>query len=111
MSKSLFSRTPDSAELDLESFAKAVRSGEATVVDGREQHEFVEGHIPAATNLPLSRFDPRALPKADLVVLVCQAGGRSRNALARAHAARRADVKYFAGGMSQWRMQSGHVTV
>jgi rhodanese-related sulfurtransferase len=111
MFKSFFSRAPDPADLDLETVAKAVRAGDATVVDVREPHEFVAGHIPGAMNLPLSRFDPRRLPMGGLVVLVCQAGGRSRYALARAHAAGRSDVKHFAGGMSQWRLRGENVTV
>jgi rhodanese-related sulfurtransferase len=74
-----------------------------TVVDVREPHEFKAGHIPGSVNHPSSRFDPRYLPKAGLVVLICQSGGRSRGALARACAAGRDDVKHFVGGMSQWR--------
>jgi rhodanese-related sulfurtransferase len=107
---SLFSRTPDPADVGLDTFAQAVKAGEATVVDVREAHEFAAGHIPGSVNLPLSRFDPRHLPMGELVVLICQSGGRSRSAVSRAHAAGRADVKHFAGGMSQWRMLGGAVT-
>jgi len=105
----LFSRTPDPADMGLETFAEAVKAGDATVVDVREAHEFAAGHIPGAVNLPLSRFDPRRLPMGRPVVLICQTGVRSRNAVSRAHAAGRADVKHFAGGMSQWRMVGGDV--
>ncbi len=111
MFKNLYSRAPDPSDLSLETFANAVRGGEATVVDVREPHEFAAGHVPGSVNLPLSRFDPRDLPMGRLVVLICQAGGRSRNALARAHAAGRADVRHYAGGMSQWPMQGGDVAV
>jgi rhodanese-related sulfurtransferase len=111
MFKNLFSRTPDKDDLDLEEFAKAAHAGEVVVVDVREPHEFAAGHIPGAVNLPLSRFDPGDLPQGKPVALICQAGGRSRNALAKARAAGRDDVKHFAGGMSQWRMHGGDVTV
>ena len=111
MFRNFFSRVPDSAEMDLETFANALGKGDAAVVDVREPHEFAAGHIPGSMNLPLSRFDPSDLPKAGLVVLVCQSGGRSRSALQRAQAAGRSDVKHFAGGMSQWRMQGGDVSV
>jgi rhodanese-related sulfurtransferase len=111
MFRSLFSREPDPSDLSLEAFANAVREGAATIVDVREPHEFASGHIPGAVSLPLSRFDPQDLPTGKPVVLICQAGGRSRNALARAHAAGRADVKHYAGGMSQWRMHGGDVAV
>jgi len=110
MFKNLFSRSPDPAELDLATFSKAVQAGEAAVVDVREPHEYA-GHIPGSVNLPLSRFEPRELPNGKPVVLICQAGGRSRKALDQSHAAGRRDVKHYAGGMSQWRRQGGDVAV
>ena len=77
MFKNLFSGAPNSTDVPLEAFALAVRGGEVTVVDVREPHEYAAGHIPGSVNLPLSRFDPRALPDGKPVVLICQAGGRS----------------------------------
>jgi rhodanese-related sulfurtransferase len=62
-------------------------------------------------NLPLSRFDPDELPSGKPLVLICQAGGRSRNALNRARASGREDVRHYAGGMNGWRMRGGDVTV
>jgi len=105
----LFSRTPDPANVDLETFAAAVKAEEVTVVDVREPNEFAAGHIPGAVSHPLSRFDARKLLASKPVVLICQAGGRSRNALNKAHASGREDVKHFPGGMSQWRMHGGSV--
>ena len=107
---SLFSRKPDPASIDLETFAAAVRAGDITVVDVREPNKFAAGHIPGAVSQPLSRFDAQSLPDGKPVVLICQAGGRSRKALGRAHAAGRNDIKHFAGGMSQWRAHSGAVS-
>jgi len=101
----------ESIELDLESFIKAFDTAAITVVDVREPHEFAAGHIPGALNLPMSRFDPGELPTGKPVVLICQSGGRSRNALNRARAAGREDVKHYPGGMSQWRMHGGDVEV
>jgi rhodanese-related sulfurtransferase len=100
-------------DLDLETFAKAVEAGEVTVVDVREPHEFAAGHIPESVNLPLSRFDPHDLPAATdrTVVIICQAGVRSRKALNRAQAAGRSDLKHYAGGMAQWRARGGEVAV
>ena len=112
MFKNLFKAASDSADLDFETFAKAVAAGEVTVVDVREPHEFAAGHIPGAVNLPLSGFDALKLPVATEkpVVIYCQAGGRSRKALNQAQAAGRHDLKHYPGGMSQWRTYGGEVT-
>jgi rhodanese-related sulfurtransferase len=106
-------RLPDVVDLDLETFTHAIEDHAVTVVDVREAHEFAAGHIPEAINLPLSRFDPRDLPSSaeTTVVLVCQAGVRSRKALDRARAAGRADLKHYAGGMAQWRAHGGAVAI
>ncbi len=109
MFSSLFSRALDPASVDLDTLAAAVKSGEAAVVDVRESNEFAAGHIPGAVSHPLSRFDPGKLPADKPVILICQAGGRSRTALDKAHAAGRRDVKHYPGGMSQWRMRGGAV--
>ncbi len=111
MFKNLFSRAPDPVDVPLEDFAKAVRAGEVTVVDVREAHEYASGHIPGSVNLPLSSFDPGKLPKGKPVVLICQAGGRSRKALTQAQDAGRDDVKHYGGGMSQWRSHGGEATI
>ncbi len=111
MFKNLFGGASDPADLDFPTFAKAVAGGEVTVVDVREPHEFAAGHIPDAVNLPLSRFDPNDLPSEQdkPVVILCQAGGRSRKALGAAQAAGRADLKHYPGGMNGWRMHGGDV--
>ncbi len=113
MFKNLFkgSSAGDPVDLDFETFAKGVAAGEITVVDVREPHEFAAGHVPGAVSLPLSRFDPRDLPAGtdNSVVIMCQAGGRSRKALSQAHAAGRNDLKHYPGGMAQWRAQGGHL--
>jgi rhodanese-related sulfurtransferase len=111
MSSSLFSHSPDPDTVDFGDFEQAVLADAVTVVDVREPHEFAAGHIPNALNMPTSRFDPRELPEGKPVVLVCQAGGRSRNALNRARAIGREDVKHFAGGTAGWRSRGGAVEV
>jgi rhodanese-related sulfurtransferase len=99
---------PDTVEFaELE---EAVEADSWTVVDVREPHEFAVGHIPNALNMPLSSFEPKELPRGKLVVLLCQAGGRSKNALNQARAIGRDDVRHYAGGMNGWRMRGGDVT-
>jgi rhodanese-related sulfurtransferase len=100
---------PDTIEF--EPFAQAVGAGEVAVVDVREPHEYAAGHIPHSVNLPMSRFDPDELPSDKPVVLICQAGGRSRKALNEARASGHVDVKHYAGGMNGWRMRGGEVAV
>ncbi len=113
MFKNLFSRSagsdPDTVEFEV--FVQAIDAGEVAVVDVREPHEFAAGHIPESVNLPLSRFDPGELPSDRPVILICQAGGRSRNALNQARASGREDVKHYAGGMTGWRMRGGDVAL
>ena len=113
MTSNLFSRFtlgPDSDAVDFGDFEQAVSAGVCTVVDVREPHEFAAGHIQGALNLPMSRFDPRELPQGKPIVLICQAGGRSRNALNKARAIGREDVKHYAGGMTGWRSRNGPVS-
>ncbi len=106
-----FSQSADPDTIEFEAFAEAVEAGEVAVVDVREPHEFAAGHIPETMNLPLSRFDPEELPTGKPPILICQAGARSRNALNRARAGGREDVRHYAGGMNGWRMRGGEVTV
>jgi len=100
---------PDAVSFgDLE---EAIGSNAWTVVDVREPHEFAAGHVPNAVNKPMSSFDAEALPNGTPVVLICQAGARSRNALNQARALGRGDVRHFAGGMNGWRSNNGPVTL
>ena len=110
MLSNLFSRSgsSDSDTVELEDFAKAVHARQCDVIDVRESHEFAAGHVPGAINMPLSSFDPTALPKGDKpVVLICQAGGRSRTALNKARLAGRTDVRHYTGGTNGWRAAGG----
>jgi hypothetical protein len=65
MSWNMFSRFGDGSDSDIVGFGeleKAIGANAWTVVDVREPHEFVAGHIPNALNMPMSGFDPRELP-------------------------------------------------
>ena len=93
-------KSPD--EISFADLAAALDAQSCALVDVREPDEFASGHVQGAQNLPLSGFDPAELPRDRPVVLMCKAGGRSAQALARARAAGHADVRHFKGGVMGW---------
>jgi rhodanese-related sulfurtransferase len=109
---SMFSRFGAGSNSDSVSFAEleeAIGTNAWTVVDVREPHEFAAGHIPNTVNIPMSSFDPKKLPQGKPVVLICQSGERSRNALRKARAIGRENVRHFPGGIE--RLAHGRATV
>jgi rhodanese-related sulfurtransferase len=100
----LFSKraTSGGAEISYEDLADALNRGACFVVDVRDPQEFASGHVPGAVNQPLSRSDPKKLPKGKPVVLICQAGGRSAKALSQARSAGHQDVRHYTGGTAGW---------
>jgi rhodanese-related sulfurtransferase len=58
------------------------KSGDAVIVDVRDESEFTEGHIPAAINIPVETFALRSetLPKEKKIIVYCNTGGRSYTA-------------------------------
>lgn len=97
------------AEIDHDAFVAFQAGGDGVIVDVREPHEYMAGHIPGAVNLPLSRFDPAELPSDKSIVLVCQAGGRSAKALQRARADGVRDIRHYAPGTGGWRARGGPI--
>jgi rhodanese-related sulfurtransferase len=81
-----------------------IESGEVEVVDVRELHEWLTGHLAAARHVPLARF--RSNPKLHLthdgVIFVCAAGVRSNTAAQLAEAAGFRRVYNLAGGTRAW---------
>ena len=74
-----------------------------TILDVREIHEYVAGHIPTAENFPLSTLgaDFSKLDKDQKYYVICQAGGRSAKAHAFLHD-QGFDVTNVEGGMNNW---------
>ncbi len=52
-------------DLDLETIREGLADGSILLIDVREPHEFQMGHIPDSVSLPLSTFDPAAIPEAE----------------------------------------------
>lgn len=67
-------------EIDAKTAQTWADAGEAVLVDVREDEELREAAIAGAVHVPLSRFDPNAVPKGDdgkKVVFFCAHGMRS----------------------------------
>ena len=88
-----------------EELKKGLAEGTILLIDVREPNEYAAGHIPGATSLPLSRFDPARLPKepGKRVVFNCRSGQRTLQALEMARLSGRRDVTaHYAGSMLDW---------
>lgn len=99
-----FSRKPAHRDVSPVELQALLREGTAIVVDVREPNEFAAGHIPGAQNVPLSRFDPAALPDAGgkTLILSCAGGKRSAMALDRCAASKSSVDTHLAGGFGAW---------
>lgn len=83
--------------------------GDGVIIDVREPAEFASGHVPGARNMPLSQFNPAAVPQDKDVVLICQAGGRSARALAACKSAGHAQIRHYKPGTGGWIARGGQV--
>jgi rhodanese-related sulfurtransferase len=92
-------------EIEPSALSTMLAHGTALLIDVREPDEFAAGHIKGAINMPLSSFDPAALPPADgkLVVLQCAGGKRSGMALDRCAVAGAAITTHLGGGIAAWK--------
>ena len=72
------------------------------LIDVREEHEFVRGHVPGSVNLPMSTIGTRLdeLPEGPFDV-ICQVGGRSARVV-EALEERGHDATNVEGGTSDW---------
>ena len=78
-------------------------AGEAAeLIDVRTPAEFREVHAAGARNVPLDRLDPAAFRGAGPVYVICQSGGRGRQACEKLLAAGVADVANVEGGTRAW---------
>ncbi len=90
------------SEIDVWTFSAAHADG-ALVLDVREPHEYVAGHVPGARLLPLSKVTSSVgeLPLDRPIYVICQGGNRSR--LAAQELARHGlDARSVAGGTIIW---------
>ena len=85
--------------------AERLRNGRAVLVDIREPDEFAAEKIAGALNVPLSTFNPAALPDAagKTIVLQCAGGKRSTMAVDKCRKANQAIESHLAGGLAAWK--------
>ncbi|MDF2153425.1 rhodanese-like domain-containing protein [Vibrio sp. CAU 1672] len=65
--------------IDEQEFVKAVKSGDATIIDVRSAEEASQGRLKQAVNIPLETLDQHLeqIPKAGLVIVHCAGGARA----------------------------------
>ena len=96
---------PKTKDLTPQQVKAALDAGEILLIDVREPDEFAAERIAGSRNLPLSKFSPSALPKADgkTVVLQCAGGKRSAMAVDQCRKAGEAIETHLAGGLAAWK--------
>ncbi len=97
-------------EVSIDQFAGAQAAG-AFVLDVREQFEYVQGHVPGATLVPLAEVPSQvsALPTDRPIFVICASGNRSRRA-ADFLVGGGLDARSVAGGTGGW-ISAGHPVV
>jgi rhodanese-related sulfurtransferase len=92
-------------DLTPEDVAQGIKDGKYLLVDVREPNEVEVEAYPDAVMVPLSTFDPSALPDpaGKEVVFACRSGKRSVTASLAAQAAGLAYDKHLAGGIIGWK--------
>jgi len=92
-------------DLTPEDVSRGIAEGRYLLVDVREPNEVAAEAYPGAIVVPLSSFDPKAIPDpgAKQVVFACRSGKRSVTASLAAQAAGLAHDKHLAGGMLAWK--------
>ena len=89
--------------ISIQNFYKKYNNEILNILDVREIHEYVAGHIPSAQNFPLSTLgvDISKLDKDQKYYVICQAGGRSAKAYDFLDT-QGFDVINVEGGMNNW---------
>jgi rhodanese-related sulfurtransferase len=92
-------------DLEPEAVARGIADGRIMLVDVREPNETEVERYPEAVYLPMSQFEPTAIPdpQGRQVVFACRSGGRSTKASMIAQAAGFPYDAHLAGGMKAWK--------
>src|SRR6266478_9083557 len=92
-------------DLAPEEVARGLAEGKMLLVDVREPSETAVERYPEAVYLPMSEFDPAAIPDpaGRQVVFACRSGNRSVTASLAAQSAGLSYDAHLAGGMKAWK--------
>jgi rhodanese-related sulfurtransferase len=92
-------------DLTPEEIAQGLTEGRVILVDVREPNETELERFPGAVLVPLSQFDPEAIPTQDgcEVVFACRSGRRSVTASLAAQERGFAYDAHMAGGILAWK--------
>ena len=92
-------------DLAAEDVFRGMAEGRYLLVDVREPNEVAVDAYPGAVVVPLSSFDPHAIPDPNgkQVVFACRSGKRSVSASLAAQGAGLPYDKHLAGGMLAWK--------
>jgi rhodanese-related sulfurtransferase len=101
----LFEKKPPVHDLTPEDVAKGLREGRMLLVDVRESNETEIESYSDAVIVPLSVFDPAAIPdpQGKQVVFACRSGKRSVTASLAAQEQGYAYNSHLAGGIIAWK--------
>jgi rhodanese-related sulfurtransferase len=99
------SEKPSVTNLTPEEVARGLAEGAMLLVDVRELNETAVERYPGAAIVPLSRFDPAAIPdpQGKQVVFACRSGRRSVTASLAAQEAGYPYDSHLAGGILAWK--------
>lgn len=98
--------------IDPDTLRSWIETGEAVIVDVREAHEYAMAHIEGSTLIPLSAFDPTAIPEHDgkKLVIHCASGVRCGMASQQlVGSGYRGQIHRLAGGIEAWYHAGGPI--
>jgi rhodanese-related sulfurtransferase len=92
-------------DLSPDDVSRGLADGNVLIVDVREPREIEVERIPGSVYLPMSMFDPEAIPDPEgrMVVFSCASGIRSVTASQIAQAAGLPYDAHLAGGLKAWK--------
>ncbi len=98
--------------VDARTLKQGLDQQSVTLIDVREPGEFAGEHIPGATLVALSQFDPRKIPQTEdtQLVLYCRSGNRSAIAAQKLFEAGFESVTHLSCGIGAWK-EAGYPTV